>query len=66
MIHFFSSFYCVFPQVITASLADFNHKYSAHFMEPHGSGWFASLTSMVGSMFLSEEMATRNEHIKLV
>ncbi|MPC21427.1 UPF0668 protein C10orf76 [Portunus trituberculatus] len=50
--------------VITASLADFNHKYSAHFMEPHGSGWFASLTSMVGSMFLSEEMATRNEHIK--
>ncbi|KAK4312343.1 hypothetical protein Pmani_016210 [Petrolisthes manimaculis] len=53
-----------YGQVITASLADFNHKYSSHFMEPQGSGWFASLTSMVGSMFLSEEMATRNEHIK--
>ncbi|XP_076069435.1 armadillo-like helical domain-containing protein 3 isoform X2 [Oratosquilla oratoria] len=53
-----------YGQVITASLTEFNHKYSAHFMEPHGSGWFASLTSMVGSMFVSEEMATRNEHIK--
>ncbi|XP_076069430.1 armadillo-like helical domain-containing protein 3 isoform X1 [Oratosquilla oratoria] len=54
----------VIQEVITASLTEFNHKYSAHFMEPHGSGWFASLTSMVGSMFVSEEMATRNEHIK--
>ncbi|CAL4139312.1 unnamed protein product, partial [Meganyctiphanes norvegica] len=53
-----------YGQVITASLSEFNHKYSAHFTEPPGSGWFASLTSMVGSMFVSEEMATRNEHIK--
>lgn len=53
-----------YGQVITASLSEFNHKYSVHFTEPQGSGWFASLTSMVGSMFVSEEMATRNEHIK--
>lgn len=52
--------------MITASLAEFNHKYASHCAEHGGSGWFASLTSMVGSMFLSEEMAARNEHIKLV
>ncbi|XP_072177329.1 armadillo-like helical domain-containing protein 3 [Diadema setosum] len=41
--------------VISNILGDFNKRYKAKQEEEQGSGWFSSITSMVGNMFVSDE-----------
>ncbi|XP_043208627.1 armadillo-like helical domain-containing protein 3 [Amphibalanus amphitrite] len=53
-----------YSQVITAALSEFNWKYAAQTCDSQSQGWLSSLTSMVGNMFVADELATRSESIK--
>ncbi|XP_037085704.1 armadillo-like helical domain-containing protein 3 [Pollicipes pollicipes] len=53
-----------YSQVITAALTEFNWKYSAQTYDAQNQGWLSSFTSMVGNMFVADELATRTESIK--
>lgn len=53
-----------YSQVITAALSEFNWKYAAQTYDSQSQGWLSSLTSMVGNMFVADELATRTQSIK--
>ncbi|ELU05457.1 hypothetical protein CAPTEDRAFT_224372 [Capitella teleta] len=46
-----------FAQIVSSLLTDFNRQYRQSTAQPEG-GFFASLTNMVGSMFVAEEKKT--------
>ncbi|KAL1122959.1 hypothetical protein AAG570_003284 [Ranatra chinensis] len=54
-----------YGQVITSSLSEFCREFRTEQAEPQGgTGWFSSLSNIVGSMFLSEEQGSRNQQIR--
>ncbi|XP_030765514.1 armadillo-like helical domain-containing protein 3 [Sitophilus oryzae] len=53
-----------YSQVITSSLTEFCNQYNVEHVETQNSGWFSSLTNMVGNMFVSEEGGYRNQQIR--
>lgn len=53
-----------YGQVITASLTDFNRQYNAQHIEAQNASWLASLTNMVGNIFISEEGGIRTQQIR--
>lgn len=50
--------------VISNILADFNGRYKAKQEEEKGSGWFSSITSMVGNMFVSDDVGPGGTHLR--
>ena len=53
-----------YGQVITASLGSYNQSYEASLSDQPHSGWFSSITSMVGNMFVSDETAARPDQLR--
>lgn len=53
-----------YGQVITASLMDFNRQYNSQHIEAQNASWLASITNMVGNMFISEEGGVRTQQIR--
>lgn len=53
-----------YGQVITASLMDFNRQYNSQHIETQNASWLASITNMVGNMFISEEGGVRTQQIR--
>ncbi|KAF2355248.1 protein of unknown function DUF1741 [Trinorchestia longiramus] len=53
-----------YGQVIRSWLSTFNRKFAASIVEAQSSGWLASITSMVGGLFVSDEHASRTHQIK--
>merc|ERR1719427_1327846 len=52
-----------YSQVVTASLAEYTAAYEATVQEG-GGGWLGALTTMVGSMLVSEDAQLRNEKMR--
>lgn len=54
-----------YGQVITSSLAAYTSSYEASLQDQQpSSGWFSSITSMVGNMFVSDEGGVRVEQMR--
>ncbi|XP_018017084.1 armadillo-like helical domain-containing protein 3 [Hyalella azteca] len=53
-----------YGQVIRCWLSAFNRKFAATMVEAQSSGWLASITSMVGGLFVSDEHTNRTHQIK--
>ena len=53
-----------YGQVITSSLASYNQSYEATLSDQPHSGWFSSITSMVGNMFVSDDGAVRPDQLR--
>uniref|UniRef100_A0A2P2I2Q9 UPF0668 protein C10orf76 homolog n=1 Tax=Hirondellea gigas TaxID=1518452 RepID=A0A2P2I2Q9_9CRUS len=51
-----------YGQVIRSWLSSFNRKFAASVVEAQSSGWLASITSMVGGLFVSDEHSTSRTH----
>ncbi len=55
-----------YAQVVMASLGEFNERYVQSRQAEPQSSWLSSLTSMVGSMFVSDEAEIRIGQVKYV
>jgi hypothetical protein len=53
-----------YAQVVMASLGEFNERYVQSRQAEPQSSWLSSLTSMVGSMFVSDEAEIRIGQVK--
>ena len=53
-----------YGQVITSSLASYNQSYEATLSDQPHSGWFSSITSMVGNMFVSDDGPVRPDQLR--
>ncbi|XP_066992006.1 armadillo-like helical domain-containing protein 3 isoform X1 [Anabrus simplex] len=53
-----------YGQVITSCLTEFCRQFTAQHTEPQSGSWLSSLTSMVGSIFVSEEGGVRTQQIR--
>ena len=53
-----------YGQVITSCLSSYNQSYEATLSDQPHSGWFSSITSMVGNMFVSDEGHVRPDQLR--
>merc|ERR1712241_1463122 len=53
-----------YGQVITTSLGSYNQSYEVTLSDQPHSGWFSSITSMVGNMFVSDETTVRPDQLR--
>lgn len=53
-----------YAQIVMASLSEFNDRYVQSRQTEPQSSWLSSLTSMVGSMFVSDEADIRIGQVK--
>ena len=53
-----------YGQVITTSLGSYNQSYEASLSDQPHSGWFSSITSMVGNMFVSDDGPVRPDQLR--
>jgi len=53
-----------YSQVVTASLAGYTRSYEESMSENASGSWFGAITNMVGSMFVQEDLAVRNERMR--
>merc|ERR1719402_1224737 len=53
-----------YSQVVTASLAGYTRSYEETVSETSSGSWLGAITNMVGSMFVQEDLAVRNEKMR--
>merc|ERR550519_1528157 len=53
-----------YSQVVTASLAGYTRSYEESISDNVPGSWFGAITNMVGSMFVQEDLAVRNERMR--
>lgn len=53
-----------YGQVISTALIDFCKQYSINLAQVHSSGWFSSLSNIVGNMFVSDDICDKTQQIR--